>query len=999
MAKKTKTKKPTGLTITRNGDTFTVSWKVGDKNYSGSQNLQYILRVNGAWQKWTDLSITTATRSKSVSVSSSSYFPYNSKYLSGIQFRVRGKRSGSSYTVSDWSNVSMGFNAPRTPSLSSSLSNSNVLTVNWSITANSTDSYRFTRYEYQSILVNESNETNGAKLNWSTSNTGWKSGTGTALASYFTITEDTSVIASGSHTRWVRMRTTGTAGASAWAYTKHVYAIPYGANITNYSVIEKSSGYLADVIWNAPSNASHPIDETTAEYSIAIPQAGMILPSGASWEEAGKSKDTSGNDRAVFNIGSVLDDDECIFARVTTEYEGRYNYSNTPLIYKGKLATPSGLSVSVTNRTAVVQATNNSQACIYTGSDVSIKRLFLQIVYRGEKYNTEGIDIGIIPTGSSSVSITLPDLTDESEYSIGVRAVVGTYTSELRDDGTTRYTISADMISDIIWGEGAIPVAPENLNVEFTGSLVATWDWSWEKAAAVELSWSQNEDAWESTEEPNKYEIDHEVTRWIIKDIEVGKTYYVRARLKAGEVYSPYSETASVDLTLPPVTPVLKLSDGVIAETGKVTLSWNYVTRDGSEQVYAEVVSNNSVIAHTQTERYITLYAQDMNWTGDNSYDLSLRVKSASGSFSEFSDTVYVYIASPLSCEITETSLEDVDITVDEETRTVLSLTEMPLTVKVVGAGTGMTTVAIERAEAYHLDRPDESVTDGYEGETVFISSYLGEGTLQIDLDSVIGHLDDGAKYRIVAEVKDGLGQTAKDTIEFEVHWEHQAIEPLGEVSVQDVIAYITPIAPQGAEETDVCDIYRLSKDKPELIYPNGEFGTQYVDPYPAIDGGYRIVFKTANGDYITDDNAMAWLDLDSGFEYDNAIIDFGTDRVELYFNVDTSHEWSKDFKETKYLGGSVQGDWNPAISRSASITSITMNLEDENTVTALRRLAVYSGICNVRTLDGSSFHANVEVNESNPHDKYGLVSEFSLNITRVDPQGYDGMPADSWEE
>ena len=125
---------------------------------------------------------------------------------------------------------------------------------------------------------------------------------------------------------------------------------------------------------------------------------------------------------------------------------------------------------------------------------------------------------------------------------------------------------------------------------------------------------------------------------------------------------------------------------------------------------------------------------------------------------------------------------------------------------------------------------------------------------------------------------------------------------------------------------------------------------------------------------------------------------DFNGEQIRLRYNLTGSHNWTKDFTETKYLGGSVQGDWNPAVSRSLSMTATTLTITDEDDIKALRRLAVYPGICHIRTIDGSSFDADIQVAESRSYQS-GRMVEFSLRITRVDPEGFDGILLSEWEE
>lgn len=336
-------------------------------------------------------------------------------------------------------------------------------------------------------------------------------------------------------------------------------------------------------------------------------------------------------------------------------------------------------------------------------------------------------------------------------------------------------------------------------------------------------------------------------------------------------------------------------------------------------------------------------------------------------------------------------------------------LREMPLTLSINGVTDNTEAhIVVEREEAHDMMRPDETMFSGYKGETIALKNpMVGEDSVDITVDDLVGSLDDGAVYKITVTVKDSLGQSAQDTQKFTVHWLHQAIMPLGTaVPEQDtLITRITPIAPVGTAPTDVCDIYRLSVDRPEMIVQGASFGTEYVDPFPAIGqfGGHRLVFRTENGDYITDENGIAWLDLDANYdniiESEYTVIDFPDGQILLEYNVDVSNKWDKDFEVTQYLGGSVHGDWNPAVKRTGTINSEVITLTDQKTIRAMRRLAVYAGVCHVRTKDGSSFAADVQVSESSNHDKYGTIASFSLSITRVDQEQLDGMTAEAWDE
>ena len=64
-----------------------------------------------------------------------------------------------------------------------------------------------------------------------------------------------------------------------------------------------------------------------------------------------------------------------------------------------------------------------------------------------------------------------------------------------------------------------------------------------------------------------------------------------------------------------------------------------------------------------------------------------------------------------------------------------------------------------------------------------------------------------------------------------------------------------------------------------------------------------------------------------------------------------------------------------------------------------LRKLAVYAGICHVRTPEGSSYAANVDVSESRQTLGFNVVPKYTLSITRVDSQALDGITYDEWLE
>lgn len=1248
MAKTVKetTKAPTGITITRNNEVLTVTWKIAGRDYGKGQYFQQLINTgkNSSWTPAKNTNIGIRAYSKAVTVKKTSFYPYKGKpILKSVGVRIKGhqkdyttgsgkKKRKHVMSASGWATKYYTFNPPLRPSISKALNEelTNVCKFSWNVTVANNTTQMFTDVQLQSIFVKNSTESDGSKLNWSKALTEIKGSTGDR-----TFTEDTAILYKNgdTYTRWVRVRSRGPAGNSAWSYACQVYALPNQANVLNtYAEETEEGGFRCIVDWEVTGNQKNPIDRTMVQYTILTPDEDLTCPSGASWTDANISRDTSYGDAAVFSIDDQLGKDQCLFIRVNTQHDGNITYGKPQLSSVGYLRDPSGLSVRTdpTTYRATVQATNISE----------IPDSFLVVRY----VPAEGdpIPIGVIPHGEASVTVQCPDWSDQPAIAFDVYAAVGSYEKQPREDGVDSYNIVVRMQSQKTISQGGqVPVAPQQVSVHRVegkpDTVRVSWDWPWSEAGSAEIAWSDHDDAWESTDEPETYMVSNlHASHWNISGLETGRTWYIRVRLIKGSIdnsedvtYGPWSDInqGTIDLSSAPNKPTLILSDPVIPGDGVTTASWVYTTTDNTYQAYGEVAivagEEYTPIAHALTEQHVTIDATQVGLEVGNVYNLSCRVRSASGRVSEWSDTVSVAIAEPLVCEITETSLEpdvvevnprsfgpganvafnttveeiaaklkvnmepiqegsgtpspdnvrpisgrdsvsvvvsptqsaedgstyttdlnqtvyggtvdlatgvltvdrkmvdlstigatyntgwncwvkspniadakvvsantipmdaiasnmtavmasgytanhnagtfaqntsgllffdngstteltgqlvyelaqpqtyqltphqiqtlvgqnnvwsdagEVEVRIAEAMRDTIALKEMPFSLTVTGAGEGgLTSVTIERSEDYALDRPDEDKFQGHKGEVVLQTSppIVGEEQIVFQVEDLLGSLDDGASYLIRAIVQDGLGQRAEAVLGFEVHWRDQAVEPSAEITLdqEELIAFIKPLAVEGMLPTDVADIYRLSADKPKLIVKGATFGETYVDPFPALGdmGGHRIVTRTKNGDYITEDNQLAMVDspelevnpLDN--EELLNIIDFDGRQILFYWDSNYSNTWTKDFQRTRYLGGSDQGDWNEGIERTGNLTSRAITVLDQEMVKDVRRLAEYSGLCHVRTADGSSYSADVQVSDDYVDDDQGMVVNYSLSITRVDEQELDGMTLDQW--
>lgn len=1025
-----KTARPSGLTLTRKDRVFTAKWKIAAKDYDDGQGFQY--RLSG--RNWKSVNMNVKQTQKSFEINLNNYFPTaNKPKLKTVSVRVRGNQKAYradnktiNPSMSEWNSRTFTIKPPAAPKLTATVGAYPSTRFSWTATNNTSDDNWLTDVQYESVLLRDSNISKGEQLtgsNWKTTRWGTRySSTGSASSS-LNVVEDTSRLADGhSYTRWIRCRSRGPAGVSAWRYAKHVYANSRAAVITKWKTVknDNASGYLVQVWFDSPKTVARPIDKVDVEYTFAIPDPDLTCPDSAVWNVGTSAlvKDKTGG--AVFSVDQLLNLDQCLFVRVNTihdEMDGHdgVTYGTPVLVDKGNLKAPERLSVDPNpeNFTATVTATNISDV---TDSYIAIKFY--------SNANPNGVVVGSIPSGETSAIVQCPEWETGESIAFGVYAVVGDLEKP-------------DMTSAVVKDGGVVPLAPANVNVtqsDIQGTITVSWDWTWTDADRAEISWSDHADAWISTDQPRTYEVTKmNSSTWNISGLATGQMWYVRVRLISGAgdtvSYGAYSPILPILLSSAPAIPVLSLSEGVIQESGEVVASWIYSTIDNSPQAFAviaEVVNDEYVeIMQVESSQQATIVAAEQNngegWQTGESHAIVVKVTSTAQRESQWSDPVNVLVAEPPVCTITQSSIEMVTLeSENEQGQTITyqepSITALEMTVTVTGAGeNGTTTLIIERAAAYHVDRPDETEFNGFEGETIYIGQLNGEGQFIINQSDLIGRFDDGAAYRLIATVQDENGQSATatsmtladetvvDTTDFEVHWSHQAKEPDATVEFDkdNLIATFVPIAPAGAAQTDVCDIYRLSADKPELIIEGATFGTEYVDPYPTISeyGGYRFVTRTENGDYITEDMTFAWLDVEVPYKTRYNIIDFDDGRAFLEFNVDLSSAWQKDFTETKYLGGSVQGDWNPAVSRTGSVNFIGITLVDEEIVETMRRLAVCAGICHVRTKDGSNYMADVQVSENYNYAKGVKTSEYSLRITRVDKQELDGMTKKEWDD
>lgn len=179
----------------------------------------------------------------------------------------------------------------------------------------------------------------------------------------------------------------------------------------------------------------------------------------------------------------------------------------------------------------------------------------------------------------------------------------------------------------------------------------------------------------------------------------------------------------------------------------------------------------------------------------------------------------------------------------------------------------------------------------------------------------------------------------------------------------------------------------------------NNEAAIATTDPHPALDYvRYRIVAisKTTGAVSFYDLPAEPidcssiiiqwdehWSNFDNGNENAVETPPWSGSLLKLPYNIDVSNSNDNDVEFVEYVGrnhpvsyyGTQRGEkatWNTDVPK-----------DDEETLYALRRLAIWMGDCYVREPSGSGYWANISVSFNQKHDK--LTIPVTLDITRVD--------------
>ena len=518
----------------------------------------------------------------------------------------------------------------------------------------------------------------------------------------------------------------------------------------------------------------------------------------------------------------------------------------------------------------------------------------------------------------------------------------------------------------------------------------------------TELTWSDEEDTWESTEDPKSYEftwsngsiVDEGVTyrdsaAIIVKGLEEGKKYWFKARRYVegdSVIYSAYSNTADCMTTSVPES-LVAMASGVIPTGASLPVQWTF---SGGIQTEWQIKTEDGYgLASGQDSIGSAQISADKLAEGAVNGVVTFQVQAkAKGNYIESNWLTVAIQDAPIASValISPLTVQPLSFTV-----TVDKLSNLKIIVSSKGIS-GQTPRGIEAQIA---------------GDTVYSALITpdwtedGENfTTEVYLPTGLDFWNKGDYQIEVTAIDQNTGLIKElDPIDFTVDWANPAVDPSEAVTITPVdtvidgvhvkAAEITLTPPDGCNETDLYDIYRMDGDTIRLIgrsFPLDKVTTDLYAPYgDGVDLSYRVALVTVDGDEEFTD-----IDYVAGGDY--LRFDWSGGYLEFPYNITIQDAYAKSVEFREHMDGSNDAYWRQNVTRTGKLGTNVIVLEAQEDIELARQLARHPGAVFVRTPNGNAYEADVQVTDMSQDDdkimaiaidatEVGLTEEFMLPI------------------
>ena len=539
---------------------------------------------------------------------------------------------------------------------------------------------------------------------------------------------------------------------------------------------------------------------------------------------------------------------------------------------------------------------------------------------------------------------------------------------------TFTYEDDADESLISILGD-TVPTGDDNT------SLVPVIGYSKDSAYnGCEIGYSIDKSAWMSTKQPEtfempdstwrtstRYDTTHDYfSRIKISDLDEETTYFLRARrynknddtTKSAWSVVKQGNTGGEELT------GLVLTAGDIVATSKpCTFTWNFPDDLKQTDWFLKDADTQGVLA-TGTGS-ITSTTVIFAEAGDKNVYLTSYFDNGK---SMDSDTVTVKVVEPP--------------TVSFSTEPATTATTLPFTFSVVSDDESAQVQVVVKALGMQMRTP-EGFAYQYKGDVVYSATGTGKG-VDCSISNADAHkLWDGGVYTIYATATANGVSSEVLMKSFNVGLTDSVAIPADE----DVV--ITPnddksatIQVNNLADGTTWDLYRVTNDmRNSLIMSDLSNGAIVTDMFAPFSTGnncrYIVQVKNANRQFVFKEYAYTANYMVLRFDWNDTY-------VELPYNIEISDETDKQFEQQIYLDGTQRGAWGASVVRSASLSTDTVYIKDEEVQKKIRELARYQGAVFVRTPLGQAYTANVEVKDINKtYDKKAMAVSF--DCTEID--------------
>ena len=498
-----------------------------------------------------------------------------------------------------------------------------------------------------------------------------------------------------------------------------------------------------------------------------------------------------------------------------------------------------------------------------------------------------------------------------------------------------------------------------------------------------------------------------------ITGLETGKEWFFRMRAVNDNGHSAWTEIKSIVLGKAPIAPTTWSSTTTCVVGEPLVLYWVHNAEDGSSQKYAELeLTINGRIETYTIENTTDEDAKDK--TSSYSIDTSsyvegtkiqwrVRTSGITNTYGDWSIQRTVDIYAPPTLELSVT---------DANGNLLETLTSFPFYISGIAGPNTQNAIgyhlSIMANESYETTDQIGNVKMVNQGEAIYSKFFDTSENLVVEMSANNIDLENNISYKVNCVVSMNSGLTAENSSEFTVAWTDEQYEPNAEIGFNedDISTYIRPYCEDDAG--NLIEGIRLSVYRREF---DGSFtelatnidnttNTYITDPHPALDyARYRIVaISTSTGSvsyydmpgYPIGETSLIiqWDEQWSTFDISNEIdgsetVPWSGSLLKLPYNVDVSDSYSPDVELVEYIGRKHPVSYYGTQRGTSQTFNAEIDKKDEETLYALRRLAIWMGDVYVREPSGSGYWANITVSFSQTHRE--VTIPVTLNVTRVE--------------